>query len=196
MPTSPRNTAQAIDWLKGQRAGGHTWPSLCLALTRNARGIPALYPSALAAQTGTPKNHRFPNQAQWRRGMVAYFDNPGDGNPYGHIATLAYKGKDGVWRAWSNVTGGKVALVPITLFTHSWGDPAQFASDHLNGYDLKSLVDRPPTPLEQFEKTLRGAVQDLRAEAERQDKRGHAKRADLLRRDIRLLRKNHPKVFG
>jgi len=197
MPTSSNNTRESIAWLRHQREIGASWNQLCLALTRSAREIPPLYPSALAAQLATPMEDRIRGQKNWRRGMVAYFDNATDGNPYGHIATLALRNRNGSWLAWSNIVGGAIRLVPITLFTRSWGDPAQFAAVSLNGYDLKGFEEqtrvksRKPTG-----DALRHAVKTLRTEAEIREKRGFEARAQALRKDIETLRRKHPEELA
>jgi hypothetical protein len=196
MPTSPNSTREAMAYLRGQRSSGAKWSQLCLALTRTARDIPPRYPSALAAQLATPAEDRIRDQKNWRRGMVAFFDNASDGNPYGHIATLATRDRNGIWLTWSNIVGGAVRLVPITLFTHGWGDPAQFAAVSLNGYDLKGFETQTSVKSKATrEGALANAVRTLRTEAEIQDKREHPARAKALRKDIEILRERHPEVF-
>ena len=197
MPTSSNNTREAIAFLRHQREIGASWSQLCLALTRSAREIPPMYPSALAAQLATPKEDRVYGQKNWRRGMVAYFDNAHDGNPYGHIATLALRNRSGTWLAWSNIVGGAVRLVPITLFTRSWGDPAQFAAVSLNGYDLRGFEEQARAkPKRSVGEGLQHAVKTLRIEAEIRESRGFHARAQALRKDIEKLRERNPEVLA
>lgn len=185
MPTSPNNNEETFEWLRRAKAQNKKYPSLCLKLAREARRIPSMYPSALTAAKATPMSERVQRQDNWRRGMVAFFDAPSDSNPYGHIATLSDR-KGGVWYCYSNVSGGLVRVVPITLFTESWGDPVQFAATWLNGYDLdlpdKKPSKKPPRPKSHV-------LQELQQDLKRAKDNNNDKRAKVLQRDINWLKK-------
>jgi hypothetical protein len=184
-------------FLNSQERQNHLWNQLCLSLARNARGIGPLHPSALAAQLATPQSDRRGHDSI-RRGMVGFFDNPRDDNPFGHVATYKFKGSDGIWRLGSNVSGGLVRTVPETLFTQVWGDAFQFAAVSLNGVDFDMSIPHKPHPkpkpgptMTEMEEHVRRALQILRQEAERQDKMHHPRRRDALLHDVRILRRRH-----
>lgn len=144
---SQRTTAEALKWLESHTTApalGYNPDGMCLKITRQARGIGAMYPSARAAQDATPAKHRITDLRKIRPGMVMYFDDPRDGNPYGHIVTVAST-KDGkpatslgdisVWT--NSVVSGRLSLVSADYFPRGWGDPFTFASDWLNGVELR-----------------------------------------------------------
>lgn len=165
---------QAMAFLRHEHDTGSTaWKSKCLALQRTARGLPPVYPSALSAMHATPKNERVPHITDLRRGMVAYSDDPHDGNPYGHIYGIAgwRKNKPRVpenLMTWSNdVIAGKpgaVGFVPITFYDRHWGDNFQFGATWLNGYNFADL-DKAPVPApgrETIGSNLNHAIEDIR----------------------------------
>lgn len=140
-----RNTNDTNLWLRQQHTSGSTqWYRQCLRLTHDARNIGALYPTAISAQHATPLKYRVHKLENVKRGMVAFFDDPNDDNPYGHVVTVQGRHVDGSLFCWSNdVSGaGKVSLVPLQFFPNNWGDSFQFAATWLNGVEL----DMPKAP--------------------------------------------------
>ena len=118
-----RNTLDTNLWLRGQdRSNTTRWYRLCLALARAARNAPAGYPTAFSAQHATPEKYRVHDLSKVKRGMVAYFDNPHDDNPFGHIVTVQGRSKAGELFCWSNdVNGpGMVSLVQLSYFPSHW----------------------------------------------------------------------------
>lgn len=143
-----RDTKDTMAFLRKQRTTNSTsWKGLCLALQRTARGLQPVYPSALSAQNATPSQHRYYDLKDVRRGMVAFFDDPSDSNPYGHITGVAGRAEDGELLHWTNDASGpgRVSLVRHSFFEKYWGDEFQFAADWLNGYEL-DMPERPVKP--------------------------------------------------
>lgn len=184
-PNAPASRAAQFQFLRAAHKGPEVWRALCLALARKAPGLPAIYPSARAAMEATPTARRF-SLARARRGMVAYFSDPNDSNPFDHIVTIAgWDGCDACWdgspdddpahqhtgdlndlMVWSNDakrTGG-VDLVRGSFFPTHWGDPFRFAADWLNGYDLPGYDrDAKPAPgRETIGSNLDHAIADVR----------------------------------
>jgi hypothetical protein len=134
-----RNTYDTNLWLRHEHTSGSTqWFRQCLRLAHEARNIGALYPTAFSAQHATPEKYRVYELSKVKRGMVAFFDDPNDDNPFGHVVTVQGRHTDGSLYAWSNdVEGaGKVSLVPLSFFPNNWGDSFQFAATWLNGVVL------------------------------------------------------------
>lgn len=161
---APHTRREQFQFLRDAHHGPLVWKGLCLSLARQAPGLPAVYPSALAAAHATPEADRVYRVRDLRRGMVAYFDNPTDSNPYAHIVTVAgwegcplcFNGKAAddlehedphhtgqladllVWTNDAARTGG-VDLVHASFFPGTslgWGDPFLFGATSLNGYTL------------------------------------------------------------
>lgn len=204
-PNAPATRAEQFQFLRDQIAGPLKWKALCLSLARQAPGLPAIYPSALAAQHATPASRRYP-LARARRGMVAYFDDPNDSNRFGHIVTVA--GWDGKGRTLGDLivvsndakrTGG-VDVVRGSFFPEHWGDAFVFATDWLNGYDLPGYdadaVPKPAPGRETIGKNLDHAIADIRRAVRAHRKAGHRARAAALLVDLRELietRKKYPR---
>lgn len=147
-PNAPRRGSEAVAYLKAQRDSNTTkWDGLCLSLARHARGIPALYPSALAAAHATPVTERVKYWPHLKMGHVVYFDDPDDNNPYAHIATVAgWNGPrtdpDNCILGSNDVRGpdgNLVGFVPLTWFKKHWGDSFLFGAGWLNGYNFREL---------------------------------------------------------
>lgn len=199
LPDAPRTRAQQFAFLRAAHTGPLQWKALCLSLARQAPGLPAIYPSALAAQVATPKANRVPDVGDLRRGMVAYFDDPSDSNKFGHIATVAgwdqgrVTGDLADLLVWSNDaarTGG-VDLVRASFFPARWGDGFVFGATCLNGYDLPGYDDDVPTPQPgrgSIGPNLDYAIRDIERAYEWQKAAGHAVRAAALARDLAELR--------
>ena len=143
----PNTTPETMDFLKAAHNGPPVYHALCLRLAREARGIASLYPSALAAQQATPQQRRI-SWADVRKGHIAYFDDPSDGNSFGHVATCAGRTGDGRRLWWTNDAkrSGGVDLVadPSTdtsWFGAHWGDRFVFATDWVNGVRFHIKAD-------------------------------------------------------
>lgn len=148
-----RNTPEALAWLKHQHdINSHAWGGLCLKLQRSARNLPGVFPSAFAAQMGTPMSDRVYDLNKLVSGMVVFIDDPHDSNRFGHIAGLRTRQKvDGDWLTWTNDAlneHGGVNCVDIDWFKANWGDSFQFGARSLNGFDLllpKPVVTHKPS---------------------------------------------------
>ena len=207
MTDAARTGTQACAWLVGQvKSPSKNWHGLCLQLQRTARAIPAVYPSALAAQHATPKTERVLHYSDLTRGMVAYFDDPDDSNPYGHIVTVA--GWDGPKSDLDNllvysndvVAGreGAVGLVPGTFFAKHWGDRFVFGATWLNGYNFADL-DQPATPTTgrvELADNLDHAIADLEKAIRAQRRLGRSAVVNALWEDLAHLRVTRQKLIS
>lgn len=140
-----RNTHEALAWLKADRASGNrSWHAKCLIRVRSARNIPALYPSAFAAQHATPMSERIYDITKVTQGMIGFADDPNDGNPYGHVFTFIGRNKAGTPIVDTNdaLIDGAGCVVEYDWFKPHWGDSFQFASTSCNGVSL----DLPGAP--------------------------------------------------
>src|SRR6478609_10976620 len=120
-----KTTNEAMTYLRGQHTSGSTrWGGKCLQLQRTARGLGAVYPSAISAAHATPKEFRVYDPDKVKRGMVAYWDDPNDSNPYGHITGVAGRDDDNELLHWTNDAAGygRVSLVHHSFFPNYWGD--------------------------------------------------------------------------
>lgn len=147
-----RTTAQTLAWYIGHQskaAIGFDPDGQCLKVCRSARNLPARYSSALAAQVATPKTKRVYEISNIKPGMVMFFDDPNDDNPYGHIVTVyavapIIKSLDDIL-VWTNsVQANVLTKVRASYFKQHWGDQFQFAATWLNGFDL--LMPTAPKP--------------------------------------------------
>lgn len=147
-PMAPHSTQDAMEWHQRAAHGPNVWDNLCLALARQARGVPSRYYSAKAAQDATPAAQRV-QWGQLQRGHIGYFDRVGDSNPFGHIATCAGRTPDGRLRWWTNdarVQGG-VSLVidpsrSSSWFGTYWNAPFTWGASWVNGYDFNMGGDQ------------------------------------------------------
>lgn len=188
-----RNVEDTIAFLRQQHTSGSTaWYQLCQSLARQARGLPAVYPSALASQEATPREHRYYDLDKVKRGMVMYFDDPNDSNPYGHIVTAATTLRDdGSILTWTNDARGRgrVDLVRHTFFPQYWGDKFQFAATWLNGYDLTFPEPKPTKPLgKKGQERIKDTIQELEGMIERHERQNHTRLVRALKRDVRHLK--------
>ena len=189
---APRSTDETAAFLRQQAQSGSTsWRAMCLKLQRMARGLPAVYPSALSAAIATPEEDRVYKEDNLRRGMVGFSDDPNDGNPYGHVYFIAGRSKkSGEIITWTNdarISGG-VSMVQLGFYERKWGDKFQFGATSLNGYDFAEF-NKPPKPKygslgENFDE----AIQRLRAAISYHDSKGHSRLVRMLRVDLRELR--------
>ena len=188
-----RSTPETMSYLRGQASSGSTaWQGLCLRLQRTARGLPGVYPSAIAAAEATPRDRRVILQSKVVRGMVAYWDDPNDSNPYGHITAVA--GRDpntGELLHWTNDAAGpgRVSLVRHSFFPQYWGDSFLFATDWLNGYDLDMPEKKPALPLAHGAPRIQDAIKRLEKAAAAHREKGHTRLVKALERDITHLHK-------
>lgn len=194
-----RSVPEVIQWYKGhetQAQLGYNPNGMCLKICREARGLPAVYPSALAAQIATPAAHRVHKVADIRRGMVVFYDDPRDSNPYGHIVTVVgrAKGEDpstlrSLLVRTNSVKSGQVVVVRGDYFPRYWGDAFQFGATWLNGQAL-SFPEKaePKPPLSKRAPNLREAIAALEEAVAYHEKKGHTRLVRALRRDIREIR--------
>lgn len=180
-----RDTAGTLRYLSEQRASGTTqWKQLCQKLARSARNIPAMFPSALSSAQGTPERYRVRNVADLKKGMVAYFDDPNDSNPFGHIVTVHGRDANGNVLVWSNMADGTVKLVQFDWFRKNWGDSFQFGATWLNGVELN--LPKPPAPPARPITTgghIKAAIESLDKAIAYHHAKGHARLVAALQRD-------------
>lgn len=187
-----RDTRETMEWLRGQHASGtRAWGSKCLQLQRTARNLPAVYPSALAAAHATPEADRVYDVNQLRRGMVVYFDDPHDGNPYAHVTSVAGRTRRdrSIILEWTNDAKnyGAVDLVRHTFFPAYWGDKFMFGATSLNGFDL-ILPDRTPGPLAQGDRNFDRAIDALEDAIADHSKKRHDALVRALKRELADMR--------
>jgi hypothetical protein len=189
-----RDTQGTMEYLRRASEGPLTWKALCLMLARKARDLPAVYPSAFAAQLATPEEFRVYDRDKVKRGMVAFYDDPRDNNPFGHITTVAGFDTDDDQVDWTNdiLRTGGVNKVKSSLFPSKWGDGFQFAATWLNG---QPLALHKPVPDLSADKRIKHAILDL--ERIRDEHRGdHPRVVKALTRDIRELKETLDKFGG
>lgn len=148
-----RNTAQAIEWYRTHETAGQIGfdpDGMCQKICRTARNIGAGFPSAIAQQLGTPEHQRVYKVENIRRGMVMFFDDPNDSNPFGHIVTAVgrVKGKDpgelsSILTRTNSVKRDHVVVVIADYYPRFWGDAFKFAGTSINGVEL-DLPDQKP----------------------------------------------------
>lgn len=194
-----RDVDATIEWYAEHRVYptslGFDPDGMCLKICRTARDIPAKYPSALSAQLQTPEEYRVHDISKIRRGMVMFFDDPTDSNPYGHIVTCIgrERGADrsllaSVLVRTNSVLSNQIVVTRADYFPRNWGDDFQFAATWLNGVPLdmggkSEAPKRKPGRLP----NLRAARKELQEALEHHQEKGHARLAAALRRDIREL---------
>lgn len=188
------NNAQTFKVLRDQHNGSLVWKAKCLMQTRLARNIPAVYPSALSAALATPESDRIYQLNALRRGMVGYCDDPNDGNPYGHIFTIAGRNSEGEILCWTNdmVRTGGVDLVRFSDFKTKWGDTFQFGAISLNGYEFPDFVAKPKVP--KFNQKYKDAIELLKKERDWHKRKGNTKIVAMLERDIDRMQRKLKKI--
>ena len=133
---------------------------MCLMICRDMRGIGPRFPSAVSAQVNTPEQYRVRKIDDVKRGMVMFFDDPHDSNPYGHIVTAVGRDKGGQLNVWTNsVVANQMRIVPWDFFKEHWGDSFQFAATWLNGVELDLPEKKKPKPVP----PLRDSVSRMKA---------------------------------
>lgn len=188
-----RTTHDALAWYDlHQTASSIGWDpdGKCLQVCRTARRIGPMYPSAVSAQHATPNDKRVYKLNNIRRGMVMYFDDPNDDNPFGHIVTVVGRPETVTSLAdivvWTNsVKANSLVKVRANYFQRFWGDEFQFAATWLNGQDLRLPLAAPLAggrgP------RLRHAIQDLKDMIVAQKAAGHPRLVNALERDLAEL---------
>lgn len=142
---APNKTDQAGLFIREQiRSDTHAWFRKCLVLQRTARGIPAVFPTALSAALATPKTERVLDRNNWRRGMVAFSYDPKIPGTAGHVFFIVGR-LDGQIITGTNdaKSPGAVDFVPLSFYEDVWGHKIQFAATMLNGYDFSDF-NKPP----------------------------------------------------
>lgn len=151
-------TRETVQWYRDHETTaqiGFNPDGMCLAICRTARNIGPKYASAFSAQHATPLKYRVKKAANIKTGMVGFFDDPNDSNPFGHIVTFVGVLKDHDPAVLDNhvvrtnsVVSGQVVVVRADYFSQHWGDSFQFAATWLNGVEIEDLQPKPvaPTP--------------------------------------------------
>lgn len=171
----------------------NSWYRKCLSLQRQARGLPAVYPTALTAAQATPKSERVLKKEDLRRGMVVYSYNPSIPGTAGHIAFVNGRRKSGLILTTTNDAegAGLVSVVPLDYYERVWGHKFQFGATCLNGYDFSDF-NAPPQPIKQgtLGERYEQAIEELQKIERQKRNKGYDKLADAIHRDIvRMQRK-------
>lgn len=171
-----RTTRQALDWYKDHRV----FPSslsfdpdgMCLKVVRTARGIGPKYASAFQAQVATPNKYRVRDVSKIRVGMPIYFDDPHDGNDFGHVAMVGGRVAGSPRSALASlliptnsVKANQIVTVRGDYFQKHWGDEFQFAATWLNGVVIPDLQEKPvpPKPTKTLVQQMRTHVNQARS---------------------------------
>lgn len=192
-----RSTPQTLEWYRQNETTqelGFNPDGMCLKIVRTARGLPAMFPSALSSQLATPTEHRITKIEDIFQGMVGYYDDPNDENPFGHIVTYMgrFKGVDRsdpaslICRT-NSVISGRIVVVRGDFFESRWGDKFQFASNWLNGQELPVQTAKK-NPLGKAA-SLREAVKLINRSIKHHEKAGHDRLVKALKRDRANLQK-------
>jgi hypothetical protein len=198
-----RSTPATIDWYRNNEV----WPGeigfdpdgMCMKICRTARGAPSRYPSALASQQATPLKYRVHKIIDIRAGMLGYFDDPHDSNPFGHVVTWVgrlpntdHSKLSSLLCRTNAVKTNQIVVVRGDYFQQHWGDEFQFAGTWISGAPITEFNKEPaPKPKKKESKhhNIQHAIADLQ-DAERWNrKHGHKRIANALERDIASLRK-------
>jgi hypothetical protein len=197
-----RNTNETIQWYRAHETTsqlGYDPGGRCLQICREARGLAARYPSALSAQIATPSKYRVSDIGDIRRGMVVYFDDRNDSNPYGHIVTVVGRVKGADPRSLSSlltrtnsVVSGRVVVVKADYYPRYWGDAYQFAATWLNGYPLEMRdTKKAPEPKPQTvgdATNLKQAIDELQEAKKFHKEQKNDRIVRALDRDIKAVR--------
>lgn len=152
-----RDTREVLKWYEDHPTKskiGFDPDGMCMKVCRTARNIGPGAPSALASQKMTPKEYRVYDVAKIKTGDVLYFDDPVDGNPYGHIVTAVGRAKGfdlddlgGIIVKTNSVKADSLVAVRAPYFQIHWSDQFQFAGRWLNGEPFYDLTQKPkPKP--------------------------------------------------
>lgn len=165
------NYKETLEWYEThqtEREIGFNPDGMCLRVVRTARDADALYGSALESQRATPEEHRVYKIRDLRKGMVLYFDDEDDSNPYGHVVTQIGRvpGFDpdslhDILVETNSVKKGQLVIVRGDYFQRYWGDEFKFGATWLNGQTL-DIPQRKPVVPQELQSTL---VQQFRRSA-------------------------------
>lgn len=186
MNLAPKSGEEAAQFLREAHDGPLKYKKLCLKLQREARGLPAVYPSALAAALSTPKSERVTNVDDLRRGMIGYCDDPNDTNPFAHIFYVAGRTPAGRILTWTNdaLRTGGVDVVPLDFYEKSWGDRFMFGATWLNGYDFSDFNAPPVETRGTLGDNYRHAIEDIEKVIKYHKDAGHTILVTRLERDL------------
>lgn len=201
-----RNTRQTLDWYRENEvypeAIGFDPDGMCQKIVRTARNIPAVYPSALSSQEATPEEHRIYDPADIKVGMVGYFDDPNDSNPFGHVITWSGRvaGEDrsklsSLLARTNSVRSNRIVVVRGDYFQRYWGDAYQFSATWLNGQELLGFGAKKKAPLGKAA-GLNRAVKTIEKSIEHHKKKGHKRLVRALERDLASLKETIDKFNG
>lgn len=189
---APNDTAATMSFIRYQiTSEANRWTRMCLSLQRQARALPAVYPTAISAMAATPKEERIPFD-QAKRGMIGFSYDPRIPGTAGHIFSIHGKSAKGVMLTGTNDarSPGRVSIVDLGFYEREWGQKLQFAATWLNGYDFSDF-NAPPVPVK--EGTLGERYVDAMERIERIEhdkrKKGYDKLADALARDIARMKR-------
>jgi hypothetical protein len=190
-PPAPNSMEEAAAFLRNAHDGPLQWKQLCLKLQRIARGLPAVYPSALAAAEATPRTDRVYRVEDLRRGMVAYSDNPVDSNPFGHVYFIAGRDAEGRVLTWTNdaLRSGGCDLVPLDFYQKYWNYTFQFGAVSLNGYDFSDLNEKPKPKHPTLGANYNEAVERVEKAIRYHKDAGHPRVVRLLKGDLEIMKK-------
>lgn len=194
-----RNTKDTLGWYAANETKsqiGFDPDGMCLKICRTARGIGAVYPSALSAQQATPEKYRVHKVEDLRKGMVLYYDDPRDSNPYGHIVTMVGRAKGGdksslsdIFVRTNSVRRDEIVVVRGDYFPRYWGDTFQFGATWLNGQEIPDFhKEKEPQPPLTSARNLKAAIDDLQKAVAWHKKHGNDRVVKALRRDIAAIR--------
>ncbi len=199
---APRSGEEAADFLFGQvKNKNDDWLRKCLMVQRIARGLPAVFPTALSASNATPKSERVYDKADLRRGMVVFSYNPSIPGTAGHIAFVNGRDRNGTIITCTNdaYTRGVMDYVPLDFYEKVWGHTFQFGATWLNGYDFKDFNEKPKPVWqgglgEQYTEALKLLLDVLQR---KRDKFGpNAPIVKALERDVERMRRKIAKFNG
>ncbi len=189
---APADTEDAAAFLHVEdREGDDSWYRRCLSLQRQARSLPAVYPTALSASQAVPKNERVLNVKDLRRGMVAFSYDPRIPGTAGHIYFInGWEGKRLLTTTNDAEGPGLVSVVDFNFYADRWGQRFQFGATNLNGYDFSDF-NKPAEPMYQgsLGDQYRAMLEDLIKIEQRKRAKGYIRLADALQRDINRMKR-------
>jgi hypothetical protein len=128
-----RTVIAALAWAMAQLTG---YNGLCLQFVRTAFGIPAKYPSAIAAWNGAAHKHKTTSTSGIPVGVPIFFS----GGKYGHVAIYA---GNGLMRTTNSSVGH-----PVTQSVAQWTRAGYYTllgwTEDLNG--VRVYTPPPPAP--------------------------------------------------
>lgn len=198
---APNDTGETIDFVRHQRAiDSDDWYRRCLSLQRQARGLSAVYPTALSAMFATPKSERVTALKDWRRGMVGYSYDPRIPGTAGHIFTVLQDGNkfaDPITGTNDAREAGHVDYVRLSFYKGQWGQNVTFAATWLNGYDFADF-NKPPEPVHKgtLGERYAKAIEELEKIERQKRNKGWTKVADALLRDIARMNRKLERFGG